>query len=96
MYVHPVIVFVDSDRKNNVSCAFCAAKGKILSVSEELKIEWDQESIDHNRFTEAGEMQHQEDIRTANKKAFCVDGKQLIADKKKIYMEYKPYIQPER
>ncbi|CUN23187.1 NAD(P)H-dependent oxidoreductase [Eubacterium ramulus] len=82
--------------KNNVSCAFCAAKGKILSVSEELKIEWDQESIDHNRFTEAGEMQHQEDIRTANKKAFCVDGKQLIADKKKIYMEYKPYIQPER
>lgn len=82
--------------KNQVSCAFCAAKGKITSGSEGLEIEWNQESIDYNRFTEEGELQHQADIRTANGKAFSPDGKQLIAEKKKLYMEYKPYIQPER
>ena len=82
--------------KNKVSCAFCAAKGKITSVSDGLEIEWDQESLAHNRFTEEGELQHQADIRTANGKAFSPDGKQLIAEKKKLYMEYKPYIKPER
>lgn len=82
--------------ENHVSCAFCAAKGKIVSVSEKLEIEWNQETLQHNRFTEEGEMQHQADIRTANGKAFSPEGKEQIANKKKIYMDFKPYVKPER
>lgn len=79
-----------------VTCAFCAARGTIVSISDGLQIEWDEDSLAHNRFTEDGELQHQADIRTANGKAFSPEGKQKILERKKAYMEWQPYLRAER
>lgn len=76
----------------DVTCAFCKARGKIQIINGELAVDWDEQSIINNRFTKQGEIDHQADISRAHRQAF--EGRDIIAERKKAYLEFAPIVKP--
>lgn len=62
-----------------VTCPYCGAIGKLIAEGEAVKLVWDKDSMEKNRFTVYGETEHRKDIAAGHKKA--VENRALIRER---------------
>ena len=54
---------------NQVACPYCDARGTLTVVDRQVKLVWDEDSMEKNRFTVYGETEHRKGIGLGHKRA---------------------------
>ena len=79
----------------SVRCPYCAAKGELAVEDGKIRILWDADIMEHNRFTVWGENDHRGGIGASHKLA--AENKELIKEKIKELEDFGGiFIKPER
>ena len=78
-------------RADGIYCPQCLTKAKVSMVDGEFVAEFTEEARERNRWSIWGKRLHDDNIRKGHKKA--ADGKALIAERTKKYLEYDRAVQ---
>lgn len=80
---------------DQVSCPYCDARGSLAAINSQIRVEWDPDSMEKNRFTVYGETEHRKDIGQGHRRAG--ENQALIQERARALDEFGgAVIRPER
>ena len=64
---------------DQVTCPYCGAKGRLTAGEGGVRVDWDKDSAEKNRFTVYGETEHRKDIGLGHRRA--AENRELIQER---------------
>ncbi len=78
-----------------VACPYCDARGRLAAVDGQVRVEWDADSVEKNRFTVYGETEHRKDIGLGHRRA--AEHREIIQERARALDDFGgAVIRPER